>query len=437
MTHLAQQGTLFPSDILSKVPFARQRNEHYFAHSPLEIGRIITTRDGHAIESRIPTALPDIGSDENQLAEAFDASWLRLSVRPFSAGQRGTVRVVDLFCGAGGMSVGLEEAGRALDLKVDHVFASDIQGDALETYTRNFRPQISESRPIEQLLDSNLGDSLSPSERSFQRLVGPIDLVVGGPPCQGHSDLNNHTRRQDPKNDLYDRMARFAEVVGPSHVVIENVPGVRHDVGGVFERTIGRLTKLGYRVDSFKFPIEKLGVPQRRHRAVVVASLSAPVHSGFLEQAIEEYRRPPRSVRWAIEDLIEVGGEHPIDQVTQVSKTSQERIDWLFDNDEFDLPDWFRPDCHRTKVHTYKSVYGRLYWELPAWTITTGFQVMGQGRFLHPTQRRVITSHEAARLQYFPDFFDFGIRNRKGYAKMIGNAVPSKLAYVVALELLR
>jgi DNA (cytosine-5)-methyltransferase 1 len=82
-------------------------------------------------------------------------------------------------------------------------------------------------------------------------------------------------------------------------------------------------------------------------------------------------------------------------------------------------------------------VFGRLYWDKPAWTITTGFLVMGQGRFLHPLKRRVITPHEAARLQFFPDFFDFGSQKRSGYAKMIGNAVPAKMAYAVAIELLR
>ncbi len=74
---------------------------------------------------------------------------------------------------------------------------------------------------------------------------------------------------------------------------------------------------------------------------------------------------------------------------------------------------------------------------MPAWTITTGFLVMGQGRFIHPLARRVITPHEGARLQFFPDFFDFGNRSRREYAKMIGNAVPPKMATIVALELLR
>ena len=97
-----------------------------------------------------------------------------------------------------------------------------------------------------------------------------------------------------------------------------------------------------------------------------------------------------------------------------------------------------RPDCHRLKEHSYKSVYGRMYWEQPAQTITSGFTSMGQGRFVHPKAKRTITPHEAARLQFIPDFFSFGDTIRRtSLAEIIGNAVPTKLTYVLALELLR
>lgn len=396
--------------------------------------RSIRTRTGETVESSVPRVAAEDALDP---AAAFDLSWLRSRHRFESPGARGTVRVVDLFCGAGGMSVGLDEAGRALNVRVEHVLAADIDGEALATYERNFSPLIAESRAVEDFVDAPLGSPLSLTERALRRELGHVHLVVGGPPCQGHSDLNNHTRREDPKNALYDRMARFTEVIGPDHVVIENVPGVRHDRSRVFDRTLSALAKLGYRVEAGKVPAEELGVPQRRHRAVIVASLSSTVGEGFLRRLVQQYARPERSVGWAIGDLLDVSSDDPMDAVTAVSAVSRDRIDWLFDNDEYDLPDELRPDCHRTKSHTYKSVYGRLYWDQPAWTITTGFQVMGQGRFLHPLRRRVITSREAARLQFFPDFFEFGRTRRKGYAKMIGNAVPSKLAYALALELLR
>jgi DNA (cytosine-5)-methyltransferase 1 len=429
------QQSLFPEDIheSDRLSTTSAGGAETYRVEGESVVRAVRMRTGEVVESTVPriSSAPD-----QDPADEFDQSWLRATSRPSASDARGTLRMVDLFCGAGGMAVGFEEAARALAFGLEHALAADVEPEALATYVRNFSPQIAEALPIQQVIDSPLGAALSVTERELRRRLGRIDIVVGGPPCQGHSDLNNHTRRQDPKNALYDRMARFAEVVEPAHVIIENVPGVRHDHDGVYHRTIEALSRLGYNVDAAKVPAERLGVPQRRHRALVVASQS-PIGEGFLRQLVGRYSHPLRSVRWAIEDLLDRQSPHPFDAVTEVSQVSRERIDWLFDNDEYDLPDDLRPDCHRTKSHTYKSVYGRLYWDQPAWTITTGFQVMGQGRFLHPVRRRVITSHEAARLQFFPDFFDFGVTNRKGYAKMIGNAVPSKLAYVLGLELLR
>ncbi len=103
-----------------------------------------------------------------------------------------------------------------------------------------------------------------------------------------------------------------------------------------------------------------------------------------------------------------------------------------------DLPDRLHPACHRLKEHSYHSVYGRLFWDKPAQTITSGFGCMGQGRYVHPKEPRTITPHEAARLQFIPDFFQFGSDvPRTVLAEMIANAVPLKLTYCLPLELLR
>lgn len=429
------QGNLFPTHG-EGTPWdwsSDRRVERYYEDGA-SLVRVIRTRRGEDVASSVPNYSTSATGDP---AAEFDQAWLRSCTRFESVGLRGLVRVADLFSGAGGMSIGLDEAARALGMRIEHVFAADIDSQALSTYTRNFSPSITESRPIQEFVDGHLGTALSFTERALRRAVGGVDLVVGGPPCQGHSDLNNHTRREDPKNALYERMARVAEVLEPTHLVIENVPGVQHDRSNVFHRTLAALDRLGYNVDSAKLPAEGLGVPQRRRRAVIVASRARWVGDGFLDSVMSQYAQPHRAVGWAIGDLLDIRSDDPIDVITSVSAESQDRIDWLFDNGEYDLPDRLRPECHRTKKHSYKSVYGRLYWDRPAWTITTGFQVMGQGRFLHPLRRRVITSHEAARLQFFPDFFDFGRTSRKGYAKMIGNAVPPKLAYVIGLELLR
>jgi DNA (cytosine-5)-methyltransferase 1 len=110
---------------------------------------------------------------------------------------------------------------------------------------------------------------------------------------------------------------------------------------------------------------------------------------------------------------------------------------WLIEHDEHDLPNALRPPCHQSE-HSYRSMYGRLRWDQPAQTVTTGFGSMGQGRFVHPATARTITAHEAARLQTIPDFFDFSLaRTRGSLARLIGNAVPPGLpaAILEAVEL--
>src|SRR5207245_8526102 len=113
---------------------------------------------------------------------------------------------------------------------------------------RNFPKARVYGGPVELLLPSAVGSRLSPSEQRFKRELGRVDVLVAGPPCQGHSDLNNHTRRSDPKNALFLKIARFAEVAEPTHLIVENVPGIKHDRGGVLEKTVLRLRKLGYEV---------------------------------------------------------------------------------------------------------------------------------------------------------------------------------------------
>jgi DNA (cytosine-5)-methyltransferase 1 len=376
-------------------------------------------------------------SKDADLGAAYDQAWLRHAVAPKSSSGKTRLRMADLFCGAGGFALGVDEAARALGLQVEHCLAADIEPSALLTFQDNFRPLHSLSEPIEKHIDGALGGRLTAGERALRKRVGEIHLVTGGPPCQGHSDLNNHTRRADPKNALYLRMARFAQVFEPETVIIENVPGVRMDRGGVFRKTLDSLQCMGYTVADHVIEMERFGVPQRRRRVVVVAT-TAPMGAKAVFEGVEQgYEVAPRSVQWAIDDLENQDNATPLDAVTRLSPVSKRRVDWLYDNDEYDLPNRMRPSCHRDKKHSYNAVYGRLYWDQPAWTITTGFQVMGQGRFLHPTRRRVITSHEAARLQFFPDYFRFRASNRKYYAKMIGNAVPPKMAYLLALELLR
>ena len=360
--------------------------------------------------------------------------WLRSAVEPTSPLKPKVVRSVDLFAGCGGLSVGIGEACRALGMELWPVVANDIDPEILGIYARNMPETDIICAPIEDLLDGECGAKTTSTERKFARRVGDVDLVVGGPPCQGHSDFNNHTRNNDPKNELYLRMARFCEVVRPRNVIIENVPGVERDKGRVAQRTWDRLRELGYAVDSGVIDASRLGVAQKRKRSITIASLDFEPSVLEAVQAVEVTNRP---LQWAIGDLVGVSVDRLLDQAPNPNALSVSRINYLFDNDLFELPDAQRPDCHRLKEHSYVSVYGRLHWDRPAPTITTGFGVMGRGRFVHPSERRTITPHEAARIQFFPDFFDFGPGPRTLIHKVIGNAVPPKLGYALGMHLLR
>ncbi len=395
------------------------------------IERSLFRRDGNVSTTSLQTTV-DISASSADAG--FDLAWLRLTSRPKVISPRQVIRTVDLFAGCGGLSVGIAEAARGLGMRMDAILANDIDKNILGIYARNFPEAEIVCAPLETLLDGACGDPPTLRERELADRLGKIDLVIGGPPCQGHSDFNNHTRNNDPKNELYLSMARFCEVARPTHVIVENVPGVERDRRRVAQRTWSILEQLGYSVSSGIIDASRLGVAQRRKRSITIASLKV---MPSVEESVAALEVKERNLSWAITDLLDVARSSLMDQPPQPNDLTKSRIDFLFDNDLFDLPDSERPDCHRLKPHSYVSVYGRMHWDRPAQTLTTGFGVMGRGRFVHPSQRRTITPHEAARIQFFPDFFDFGAGPRTLIHKVIGNAVPPKLGYALGVHLLR
>jgi DNA (cytosine-5)-methyltransferase 1 len=213
------------------------------------------------------------------------------------------------------------------------------------------------------------------------------------------------------------------------------VPGAANDKSKVVQRSATALQELGYNVDFGVVDASRLGVPQKRKRLLLLASLTA---QPLITKIEENFLRDRRTLRWAIEDLHNQTSDSILDESAKSAEDTRERINYLFDNDLYDLPDEMRPPCHRTKAHTYRSIYGRLNWDEPTQTITTGFFSMCMGRYVHPVSRRTLTAREASRIQYFPQSFDFsGVTKRSDLAKMIGNAVPSRLALAAILELLR
>ena len=403
----------------------------------LKIYRTVNTSKGDSCTTafELKNRLQSTNFTSATLSTFADQTFLRSTEWPAQTDTKKEVRTADVFSGCGAMSLGVWEACRAIGKRMQSVLAVDSDPHALKVFKSNFPTSTTKPEDIRRLLDSPFGAPPSHGEKELAELSGHIDVLLGGPPCQGHSDLNNHTRRKDPKNGLYERMARFAELTLPTHIVIENVPAVLHDQGKIVDETISELEGLGYNLDHQVVELSSLGVPQRRRRHVLVASRD---HEIDLAAIIAKYERSDRAVGWAISDLQRNGVRGVFNTPSAPTAKSLKRIEYLFAHDCYDLPDTHRPDCHRLYEHTYRSVYGRLRWHRPAQTITTGFGCMGQGRFVHPKQKRTITPHEAARLQFIPDFFTFKeVESRTVIAQLIGNAVPPKLTYVIALELLR
>lgn len=336
------------------------------------------------------------------------------------------------------MTLGAVEAARSLGYDAEVVLAMELDVPIRKIYDANFNSKITTLRgDVGDRFDGALGKPLTFREKKTKREVGAIDLLLGGPPCQGHSNLNNHTRRSDPKNALYLRMLRAVEVLLPRAVIIENVPDVRHATNRAVSRSINKLRALGYEVVDPVVSAVQLGVPQLRTRHALVAAKDVDALSAAKLEKRSSAK--DRTLRWAISDLENENSKELFRTASKLSDENEERAQYLLDNDEFDLPNRLRPECHRDKPnHRYKSMYGRLRWDQPAQTITTGFGSPGQGRYLHPSQLRTLTPHEAARIQFFPDWFDFSsAEHRRVLADCIGNAVPPKLAFaLVRLALL-
>lgn len=359
------------------------------------------------------------------MTESRDAEWLRFSRRPPRRNGAPSLEVVDLFSGCGGMTLGLEEAARRDGARIEVSLAVDLDPAACAVYKANFTGSRVIAADVGDLFGGGPGDPFTESESLIAASIDSPTVLQGGPPCEGHSDLNNHTRRRDPKNALYLRMARAAEVLRPDVVVIENVPPVQWDAGNVVDETWLALEKLDYAVDATVVDLSRIGIPQGRKRYILVASYVDAVDPVEILDELVASDLPKRNVSWAIRDLESIRSGSALDAPSRIHEINKSRIDYLFDNDLFDLPNTERPPCHQHDNHSYKSMYGRLRWDRPAQTITTGFTSMGQGRFVHPGQRRTLTPHEAARLQTFPDWFKWDKASKRTLlSSMIGNAVP-------------
>lgn len=316
---------------------------------------------------------------------------------------------IDLFCGCGGLTVGLKRAGFRV------VAAVDAHPLSVKTYRANHRDvhvrevDITKLEPLDLLKDVHL-------ER------GDPDLLAGCPPCQGFSvlrTLNGAVRVQDPRNDLLLEFQRFVEALRPRAVMMENVPGLAGD-----ERFIAfckRMKTLGYVGDHGILDAAEYGVPQRRRRLIYLAALGVEVP--FAKEG-----RARKTVRQAIGGLPKAGesGDAVHDMAENRSPRIREMIRRIPKDggSRTDLPEQYKLGCHQ-RCNGFYDIYGRMAWEEVAPTITSGCFNPSKGRFLHPEENRAITMREAALLQGFPRRYKFPVvTNKEAIALMIGNALP-------------
>lgn len=361
-----------------------------------------------------------------------------------SLNDRPAANVVDLFCGAGGLALGTSLAYRALGKRAHFDRIVDADERALEVYKRNMSVGRAISTSVSSLVDYQIRQRRGTTRFAYHPEIisaefypdNMPDLVVGGPPCQGHSNLNNHTRRADPRNELLFCSIAIAVALGAKAIVFENVRSIQRAEGRLLEIAKELLESEGYMVEETIIRSDQLGWPQTRERLF----LSAVHRDAAIGEFSDIETRKCHNVLWAIDDLVAPANRHPVfDEPPKPTERTQKRIDWLFENEEHELDPSERPDCHKDGT-TYTAVYGRMYKDRPAPTITTGFGTPGQGRFIHPTERRLITPHEAARIQCFPDSFKFfdqdEVPTRKDLAKWIGDAVPPILGFAAVSRVL-
>jgi len=339
----------------------------------------------------------------------------------------GQVKVVDLFCGIGGLSHGLLLEGFHVAGGVDNdetcKYAFEQNNNA-----KFFRRDIAKftAREISKLFDG-----------------AAVRVLVGCAPCQPFSSLNRRrlSKRNAKKHwyPLY-RFQRIIRRLKPEIVSMENVPELANgDKYPVFNDFLGTLQALDYHVTYKVVDASRYGVPQRRRRLVLLASRLGPI--SLVRETHDE--KSAATVKQSIKSLprLKHGGvslSDPLHRASRLSDTNQRRIAATPRNGG-SATSWKKslmPKCYRKKSgKSYMvTVYGRMRWNDPAPTITTQCTTLGTGRFGHPSQNRAISLREAALLQSFPRDYKFaedGQISMRHLAKHIGNAVPVLLGCAI------
>lgn len=332
---------------------------------------------------------------------------------------------IDLFSGAGGISCGLEQLG------MNCLLGLDYDKYAVDTFRHN-HPNAA----------AFCGDIRSLKKREFLKLIGhqKVDMVVGGPPCQGFSTVGTGNP-DDERNHLFHHFLRMVKYANPSYLIIENVTGL---LAKKNEQTLQAILKsisaLGYFVDFNVLSAEQYGVPEKRRRTIILGSKH---HPGISLPA--PTRKKAVTVGQALSNLKTKSGQtfnHCIETATPKNKIDIQRLKRIpegrgirYEQDEIELlPPRLRFDVNWQKMRERRfrqTKYQRLHRELPSPTIMTH-----RGNYYHPTEHRFLTAREAARLQSFPNNFVF-TGPLSAQWRQIGNAVPPQLAKEIGKHILK
>jgi DNA (cytosine-5)-methyltransferase 1 len=342
------------------------------------------------------------------------------ALRPIE-GSRPRGSVVDLFCGAGGLTHGFRLENFAIAAGID------VDEDCRFAYEHN-----NDAPFVRKDIGTLTADDLA---SMFYR--DEPRILVGCAPCQPFSTYNH--KNDDPKWELVEKFGALIAELEPDVVSMENVPRLVDFRGGaVFETFLATLRAHDYHVSSEIAYAPEFGIPQRRSRLVVLASRIGPL--SLLRPARQD---SPLTVEDAIGDLpaIEAGAVDARDTLHRSSRLSARNLDRIrASRPGGSWHDWdedLRAECHRNETGKgYRSVYGRMSADQPSPTITTQFFGFGNGRFGHPTQDRGLSLREGAILQSFPPTYTFtrpgSPIHMKHLGRMIGNAVPVLLGRAIA-----
>ena len=336
-----------------------------------------------------------------------------------SAGEKGLASV-DLFSGAGGLSLGLRSAGLRPAMAVDN------DADAIDTYVKNISSDAVCASITESYIPGMIDDAVG----------GQPFIIAGGPPCQGFSQQRRGSN-EDVRNDL---VVRFADLVAhlthrPKAVILENVTYLDSPRGrSMMNEFTAKMSDLGYIVVRHDINSADFGVAQLRRRIILAA----------LDHDLAGHYSPPGGTfrnRWLT--LGESLAGLPIDPKHQLpnhvgaaeNELNKRRIGYVdMARGRTAIPEDLQLNCHRG-YDGHLDVFGRLDWFGQARTITGGFDSASRGEYGHPFRNRSITAREAARVQGFPDWFDFQ-GNKQAVRRQIGNAVPPPLGYAIGMALL-